>query len=412
MNCNNTFNKIFNEQNALKAFTRNVLNKKTIVDLNDRFALGLSLSKSRTFPRVQLKNHRTSKSKSALALYWNLAINSESSKNIPSYSETPLTKYAPSNGFLYRRTYYRGKKSLVTFRNNIKSRLHLYHPRARFAKFRDLYIKKSSLASKAFFFKLHAKRRYLFIRPKLSATKCSIYTKYNRKERRININYSSKSGVLSKRQTFFALFNKYYGKKHKLFLKSTDKNFNNIIRKRRVKKKISLMRMKLRGGKKISKTLIIEKLKAFFIKKQLSSVVPNSERLSLKKIKSFQPKELVKNYKNLNETNKEIIKQTIKGANLELLKSALLTKTSKFTSKRSFKYKAKKSKSPRVIEYNKRKFKVCDPRKSFLVTKLTLDLGQKKRNFSKKKSTKPKFNKKGAAKFKSKVSVKASSSKE
>lgn len=109
---------------------------------------------------------------------------------------------------------------------------------------------------------------------------------------------------------------------------------------------------------------------------------------------------------------KEIIKQTIKGANLELLKSALLTKTSKFTSKRSFKYKAKKSKSPRVIEYNKRKFKVCDPRKSFLVTKLTLDLGQKKRNFSKKKSTKPKFNKKGAAKFKSKVSVKASSSKE
>jgi len=412
MNCNNTFNKIFNEKNALKAFTRNVLHKKTIVDLNDRFALGLSLSKSRTFPRVQLKNQRTSTSKSALALSWNLVSNSESSQNIPSYSETPLTKYDPSNGFLYRRTYSRGKRSLLTFRNNMKSSLLFYHPRARFAKFRDLYIKKSSLASKAFFFKLHGKKRYIFIRPKLSAISCSIYTKYDRKKRRIKVNYSSKSGVLSKRQIFYALFNKYYAKKHKRFLESTDKNFNHFIKKRRVKKKITLMRMKLRGGKKISKTLIIEKLKAFFLKKQLLSVFPNSQKLSLKKTESFQSKELVKNYKNLNENNKEIIKKTIKGANLELLKSAFLTKQSKFTSKRSLKYKAKKPKSSGVVEYNKRKFKVCDPRKSFMVSRLNINFEQKKRNFSKKKSTKSKFDKKGTSKFKSKVSVKVSSSKD
>lgn len=412
MNYNNTFNKIFNEKNALKAFTRNVLHKQTVVDLNDKFCLGLSLPKSRTFPKVRLKNQVASSIHSPLSLSWNLVSHSVSKQNVSSFFETPLTKYEPSNGFIYRRSYFRRKRSALTFRNNIKSNLVLYHARTRFAKFRDLYIKKSSLASKAFFLRFHKRRRYIFIRPKFSALNCGIYTSYDRKKRRIRIKYVSKSGVLSKRQVFYSLFNKYYAKKRIAFLQRTNKVFNGLSKKRNLNEKLTSVYMKLRGFKKLRTSKILEKLKAFCIKKQLLSTVPESQKLSSKKIKSFKSKELVKTYKKLNENSKELIKQTIKGANLELLKSALLKKKSKFTSKRSFKYKAKKSKSSGVLEHNKGKFKVCDPRKSILVTKFNFGFERQNKKLSKKKSTKSKFDKKGTSKFKSKVSTKTSSSKE
>lgn len=337
------FNKILNEKNALKAFSRGTKDNNVLTDLNSKLLLGLNFAKSQTFPQVAIQKKSVSKINSSLT--WKLLSNSSSQKSdVNSYLQKPLLELGLSESQFYRRSYVRRKKAFLVYRQGLKGSLRPISVRSRFLKFRQNYLKKSSLVNKLYFLNLHKNNSLIFQKPKISSVSSKIYTIFDKKTRSISTHFNTRFLAISKDQLYLSIS------------KKLKKGVENFIKKQKVK----IIKKEVEKVTSHSKGLDINLKLAMEISKKMSLAKKSTANsLTLKDSSSFDEicsrRELLEKYIKLNEKNKEKIKKTIETANIEFVKSDLLKIRTEQLSK--YKSNSRFAKSKRSKKYNKGKSK-------------------------------------------------------